>query len=158
MMKKWFYASDYNASKMVPATLESALADVADIGRELAQYGGKLGDFAYSIDKIDHMAPQALRAQCSILAWNLVIGKLSDEDVATVKAALKEACAGDAYAVKELAGRFMSCIKRIRVVRAIGRHPRADRFTTLCEALERGKFTAAQWAFAQKLAAEAPTE
>ena len=62
-MKKWFYASDYNASKMVPATLESALADVADIGRELTRFGGRLGDFAASIDKIDHGEPQALRAR-----------------------------------------------------------------------------------------------
>jgi hypothetical protein len=157
-MKKWFYGDEYNASKMAPATLDSALADVAEIGRELATYGGKLGEFAYSIDKIDHMAPQQLRAQCSILAWNVVIGKLSDEDVATVTKALKEACAADAYAVKELAGRFASGVKRVKVLRAIGRHPRAARFTTLCEAIEKGRFTASQWALAQKIAAEAPVE
>jgi hypothetical protein len=92
------------------------------------------------------------------MAWNVVVGKLSDEDVATVTKALKEVCAADAYAVKELAGRFASGVKRVKVLRAIGRHPRAARFSTLCEAIEKGRFTASQWALAQKIAAEAPVE
>lgn len=153
-MKKWFYASDYNESKSVPATKESALADVADIGRELARYGGRLGDFAGSLEKIDQMEAQGLRAQCSILAWNVVLGDLSEEVITEVKDALKAVCANDPYAVKELAGRFGSGVKRIRVLIALAHHPRAARFSSLREAIERGRFTANQWALAQKLAAE----
>ncbi len=153
-MKPAYYADDFNRSKMVPATLESALAHVGEMAAELARYGGRLCDFAFSMDAIDRWPAEALRTQSAVLAWNVVVGALSDQDVAAVHAAFVSACAGDEYAAKELAGRFMTGVRRVRVLRAIGQHPRGDRFSTLCEAIERGKFTAAQWALAQKLAAE----
>jgi hypothetical protein len=68
---------------------------------------------------------------------------------------LEVATQGDEWAAKEVAGRFPSAVRRLRLVAEIGQHPRANKFRTLVDALVRGKYTKAQLALAQKLAAEA---
>ena len=153
-MKPWFYYGDFESSKK-PATLDEALVDVCDIAAELAPYAGNLGGFAYSLDKLDNLAAQALRAQMALLAWGVVLGDLTENETAQVHAALAFVCSGDEYAAEEIAGRFLSMVRRIRVVRALGRHPRAERFRSLADAIGRGRFTRAQWDLAKKIAAEA---
>lgn len=153
-MKPWFYSHQFNASKMIPATLDSALVDVCDIAHELTSYRGRLGDFAFSTDSLDRGHAEALRKQIAILAWNVVVGDMTDNEIAQVHAALAHVCSADEYAAKELAGRFLSSVRRVRVLRAIGQHPRANRFDSLTDAIEKGRHTKAQWAFALRLAAE----
>ena len=157
-MRTCFYADDFNREKMVPATLESALVDVADIAAEVSRYGGNLATFAYSIDAVDHVGPEGLRNCLRLMSWNVAVGNLSDNEIAQIHAALAFVCSGDEWAAEKIAGAFKRTVRRVQVLRAIGRHRRASQFYTLCEAIERGRFTAKQWAFALKLAAEAPPE
>lgn len=133
-------------------TLNDALVDVADIAYELTRYSGKLGEFAYSPERLDQWHAEDVRGRATKIAK--VVAAMSDHDVEAVHMALTFVCAVDEYAAKEIAGRFMSAVKRLRVLRAIGSHPRALRFSDLCEAIEKGRYTKAQWDLAQKLAAE----
>jgi hypothetical protein len=83
-----------------------------------------------------------------------VSGDLSNNEVAQVHAALEFVCSKDDYAAKEVAGRFLSAVRRVRAIRAIMAHPRGHRFYELRCAIEKGRFTKAQWALAVKLAGE----
>lgn len=156
-MRTAFYADDFNRLKMVPATLESALTDVADIAAEIKRYSGNLASFAHSTDFVDQVGPDSIRNCLRLVCWNVAIG-LTDDETSQVHAALAAACAGDEWAAEMIAGAFKRTVRRVQVLRAIARHPRAAKFYTLCEAIEKGRFTKAQWAFALKLAAEAPAE
>jgi hypothetical protein len=125
----------------------------AELAAEIARYGGNLQTFADSPDALDRAAPAALRRQAAALA-ELVAGQA--DDVAEAAAvALDAACSGDAYARRELAGRFRSAVRRLRVAAAIERHPRAAQFVGLRSAVLRGRCTSAQWQLACALAKEA---
>ncbi|XXX79206.1 hypothetical protein WMF30_10570 [Sorangium sp. So ce134] len=127
------------------------LTEIAD---DVPRYGGRLEVFASSIDWIDRAWPEALRRRAAEIAQ--LVGPASDELVERTWLALACACTGDAYAEREIAGRFRSGVRRLRVIAAIERHPKRDRHGALVAALERGRFTAEQWARAQRLANEAP--
>ena len=157
-MRTCYYADDFARLKKEPATLESALTDVADIAAELAAYGGNLGNFAHSIDQIDQVHAEAFTNCLKLMTWNVVMGNLSDNEVAQIRAALDFVCSGDEWAKDRIAGQFPRMVRRAQVLRAIARHPRAAKFYTLCEAIEKGRFTKAQWTFALTLAKEAPAE
>lgn len=133
--------------------LETALIDVCDIAYSLTAYPNGLSEFAFSPDLPDRWHAEAVRNAAKKIAAN--VAPLSDAEVAQVHAALEFVCAGDEYAAKEVAGRFLSAVRRLRVVTAIKKHPRAGKFATLVAAIERGKFTPSQWDFARTLAAEA---
>lgn len=153
-MKTAYYGDDFRRLANEPATLESALTDVCDIAYELTRFPQGLAGFAYSMEQLDQWQAQAFRTASAILAHNVVVGGLSDNEIAQVHAALAYVCSGDEYAAKEIAGRFLSAVRRIKVLRAIGRHPRGGKFYTLTEAIEKGRFTKAQWQLAVKLASE----
>lgn len=154
-MKRAFYSGDYQAIISKGITLDEALTDVADIAHELTRFPRGLSEFAYSMDEIDKWEAQAFRTAMGILAHQCIRGELSDNEIAQVHAALAFVCSGDEYASKEVAGRFMSFVRRTKVLAAIARHPRAGKFYTLTEAIGRGRFTKAQWTLAVKLASEA---
>lgn len=138
---------------MTDATQIDVLAALTHIAREIASYGCNLGSFAYSRDEIDVWHAEALRDRCRALAKLVAMDvELADR----TGMALSFACSADPYAAKELAGRFKSLCARIRLTTAIRRHPSAARFATLISAIESGKFTTNQLAFAKTLAAEAP--
>lgn len=153
-MKTAFFSGDFQKASREPATLESALVHVADIAAELERYGGKLNEFAYSMERLDQWAAEAFRNSTSILAYNVVAGGLSNNEVAQVHAALEFVCSKDDYAAKQVAPWFLPAVRRVRAIRAIMSHPRGDRFYELRCAIEKGKFTKAQWALAVKLAGE----
>lgn len=130
-----------------------ALAEVADMGKEIASYGGRLASWAYSVDAIDRFPAEAFRRRASRLSQ--AMAPFTDSEVDEIARALEGACAGDEYAKAEIAGRFRSGVRRARLATAVRRHPRAARFSTLIEAIERGRYTKAQWTLAQRLATEA---
>ena len=132
----------------------SAWELLTEIAAEVPRYGGRLEAFASSIDWIDRAWPEALRRRAAEFAQLVALG--SDELVERTWLALAFACAGDAYAEREIAGRFRSGVRRLRVLEALERHPKRDRHGALVRALERGRFTREQWARAQRLASEAP--
>ncbi len=136
---------------MNDATCPEVLIALTTIANEIAAYRGGLEGWAYSPDLVDRMAAEGLRIRCRDLAKVVA----HDLDLAERTAvALAWACMGDAYAVKELAGRFRSACARVRLVSAIGKHPRAGQFVTLVKAIDSGKFTRPQLDLARKLAAE----
>lgn len=134
-------------------TLTEALAAVAHMAEELRRYPGGLGGFAYSTETLDQWHAEAFRKLGTDIARG--VHGLPDAEVTQVHEAMVAVCASDEYAAKEVAGRFLGAVRRLRVLAKIARHPRAWKFGTLVRALERGRFTKAQWAFAQRLAAEA---
>lgn len=135
------------------ATETAALEILTHIAREVPRYGGRLSDFAYSIDAIDKIAPEALRRDAMDLAK--LVASASDELVERTRVALFWACQGDDYARKEIAGRFRSGVERLQLIHWIERHPRAGRFGSLMSALAGKRFTKAQLDLGRKLAAEA---
>lgn len=136
---------------MNTATRTQALEALTTIAREIAAYGGKLGSWAYSPDRADQWSASALRDRCKALA------KLVAHDVELAErahVALAWACMGDAYAVKELAGRFRSACARVRLAAAVRQHPRAGSFGTLLSCIDSGRLSMAQLELARKLEAE----
>lgn len=157
-MRTAFYADDFNRLKMVPATLESALTDVADIAAEIKCYSGNLASFAHSTDLVDQVGPDTILNCFKLMTWNIAVSSLGETEIEKIRGALIAACAGDQWARNRIEGQFDKVLRRVRVLRAIARHPRAAKFYTLCEAIEKGRFTKAQWTFALTLAKEAPAE
>jgi hypothetical protein len=153
-MKTAFYSSDFQALRNNVITLDEAMTDVADIAYELLRFPTGLAGFAYSDEKIDQWHAEAFRNSMMILAHQCLASGFSDNEIAQVHAALAFVCSVDEYAAKEVAGRFMSLVRRLKVLSAIARHPRANRFYTLTDAIGRGKHTKAQWTLALKLASE----
>ncbi|WP_438029072.1 hypothetical protein [Sorangium sp. So ce233] len=127
---------------------------LTEIAAEVPRYGGRLEAFACSVDWIDRAWPEALRRRAAELAQ--LVAPAPDELVERACLALAFACAGDSYAEREIAGRFRSGVRRLRVLDALERHPKRSRHGALVRALERGRFTAEQWKLAQRLANEAP--
>ena len=154
-MQRAFYGDDFRALAATAITLEEAFVDVADIAYELLRFPRGLAQFAYSMDEPDRWHAEAFRNACAVLAHQCVTSGFSDNEIAQVHAALAFVCSTDEYASKEVAGRFLSAVRRVRVLRAVNRHPRSGRFETLKIALEKGRYTKAQWALALKLANEA---
>lgn len=136
------------------AATKSAADLLAEISYDVRRMGGNGAGFAYSMDAIDHTIPHVIRRDAMTLARAVAVA--GDEEL-TVRAhvALCWACQGDDWAEKEVAGRFLSAVRRVLVLRAIAKHPRADRFYTLRSAIERGRFSKAQWQLACRLAKEA---
>lgn len=137
---------------MATMTKADALALVATMASEVAAYGGKLESWAYSMEALDRWPAQALRDTMGKIAKGLV--GASEVDVAEVHVEMTIACAGDAWAAREVAGRFMSAHRRCLLVGQIRRHPRAHQFQTLVEALNRGRYSKSQFELARKLAGE----
>ena len=131
-----------------PSSLTEALKFIA---QEVPRFGGNLRSFAYSTDTPDRIVPVALRERAATVAK-----AVAGDSVATaaVHAILVALCAGDEWATGEVAGKFLSACRRIVLCRKIEKHPRAAKFSTLMEALWRGRFTQKQLELAQKLAAE----
>ena len=128
-----------------------ALESLTTIARELSAYGGRLGSWAYSSERVDQWDAEAMRGRCKALA--LLVAH--DVELAErTRVALTWACQGDAYAVKELAGRFRNACARVRLAAAVRRHPRADRFGTLLSCIDSGRLSMAQLELAKKLEAE----
>ncbi len=157
-MKTAFYGSDFRSLRDNVITLDEAMTDVCDIAYKLTAYPTGLAGFAYSMDKPDQWHAEAFRSSMAILAHQCLASGFSDNEIAQVHAALAFVCSGDEYAAKEVAGRFMSLVRRLKVLGAIARHPGASRFYTLTDAIGRGKYTKAQWALALKLASEVEYE
>lgn len=128
---------------------------IAAIATSIRRCNPSCGAFAHSFDYADRIVAEAIRNRARKLAHELVDSGADDETVATTHAALKAACKGDFWAEKEVAGRFLSAVERLRLCRAISHHPRARRFESLVNALARGRFTRKQLAFARRLAKEA---
>lgn len=135
------------------ATLETVLSSLLAIQNEIASVRPNLAAFAYSPDLLDRWVAEGVRARALGLAK--LVCELSDEQVERVSVCLFWVCSGDVYATAEVAGRFMSAVRRLRLAAAIRRHPRAFNFGSLVSAIERGKYTKAQYALASKLAKEA---
>lgn len=154
-MKTAFYGDDFRKLSETSIALDEAFVDVCDVAAELERYRGKLGSWAYSMERFDQIDAERFRVACTILAHQCVSSGFSQNEIAQVHAALAFVCSGDEYATKEVAGRFLSGVRRVKVLRAIGRHPRRARFETLTIALEKGRYTRAQWDLAVKLAMEA---
>ena len=130
-----------------------ALDTLTTIARELAGYRGRLGEWARSAEQMDQWAAAALRERCKGLA--LLVAH--DVELAErTNVALAWACQGDAYARKELAGRFGNACARVRLAAAVRRHPRAEHFRTLLSCINSGRLSMAQLELAKKLAAEVP--
>lgn len=125
---------------------------IETIATLIAKHGGNLSAFAYSIDMVDRIGPMAIRERAAELARLCI--DLGDDDVRAVKMRLVEACGDDEWALSEVAKRFTSAVVRLRLVRDINRHPRADRFVSLVRALKRGRYSRKQLAFAKRLANE----
>lgn len=143
-MSQWPYYLDMDNA--------SAQTVVAEIGKDIAGYGGRMDAFAFSPDAIDKFGPEATRRRATELAK--AIATWSDAEVEVVAASLDAACTADPYATKEIAGRFRSAVKRVRLVAKVERHPRAAHFRSLVDAVSRGRFTQPQWDLAVKLASE----
>lgn len=154
-MKRAFYGDDFRALASTAITLDEAFTDVADMAYELQRYPTGLAGFAYSMETLDQWEAERFRNAAMILAHQCVTSEFSENEIAQVHAALAFVCSKDEYAAKEVAGRFLSAVRRVRVLRAIQRHPRSGRFETLKIALEKGRYTKAQWVLAVKLAGEA---
>lgn len=137
---------------MATMTKADALAAVAVIADEIRSLVGPLSSWAYSPDALDRLAAAGLRDRVHNLAIGLI--GLPAEDVETVAVALDAVCAHDEYARDELAGRLRSAVRRLELVERMRRHPRADRFYTLVQAVSRGKATGKQMDLARKLAGE----
>ena len=120
------------------------------IASEVPRYRGDLATFAGSSESLDRMGPESLRADCATIA-RLVVDE-PDDVIAWHHAALAWACQGDAWALAEVAGRFMSAVRRIRLAAKVRAHS-GFRYYALAEAIIRARHTARQWAFATKLAA-----
>lgn len=133
-------------------TITEALAAVAHMATELRRYPHGLGTFAYSNETLDQWHAEAFRKLSTDIARGAF--ELPDAEVAQIHEAMVAVCACDEYAAKEVAGRFLGAVKRLRVLAKIARHPRAWKFGNLVAAIEKGRFTKEQWAFAQRLAAE----
>jgi hypothetical protein len=140
---------------MQTTTEAQAMEILTYIAGEVPRYGGNLWSFANSIDRLDQWAASGLRARMGTLC-ELVYRDA--ELLERTHVALCFACMGDDYAEKEVAGRFLSLARRITMIDAIKRHPRANYFWNLIDALQRGKFSKEQLGLARKLAAEAPPE
>lgn len=121
------------------------------IASEVPRYRGDLATFAGSSESLDRMGPESLRADCATIA-RLVVDEPA-EVIAWHHAALAWACQGDTWALAEVAGRFMSAVRRIRLAAKVRAHS-GFRYYDLAEAIIRARYTAKQWAFAKKLAAE----
>jgi hypothetical protein len=133
------------------STVDRATEMVLAIAERVASLGGNGPSFLRSIDALDHIPLEDIRA----LTWklgDLVLGDAEMEERAYV--ALVLACGADPWAQAEVAGRFRSYLRRSAVLRALARHPRREKFSTLTRAIARGRFTQAQWTLAKKLAAE----
>lgn len=121
---------------------------------EIAAYKGNLGSFAYSIDTLDTWHAEAVRDDAKRLA--LAVAARDDDDLAQrAFLALSWICVGDEYCEKEVAPPFRRFVARLRLAAWIRRHPRADRFGSLAETVERGKHTKKQHELAKKIAGEA---
>jgi hypothetical protein len=129
--------------------LEALLTTLAAL---VATYRGNLAAFANSVDALDRYAPAAVRDAAKDVAR--AVACESAEVVAAAAAGVATACAGDEWARAEVAGRFLSAVKRLQLVTTIKRHPRAGRFSTLVSAIESGRFSKAQYKLATELAAE----
>jgi len=153
-MKTPLTSTDFALAAAQPLTLADALVDVADIAARLARYDGRLGDWAGSIDAVDHWVVDGFRTAVKLLAAR-VARFLAPSEATVVGWALDHVCAGDAYATRELAGRFASAVARNRMVRAIEARLDAPRWGKLCEALRRGSASSKQMDLARDLVAEA---
>lgn len=131
----------------IEATLES-LNYLAD---QVPTYGGRLEDFAASMDSLDTLGPRCMRDRVVDIAK--LVAHETDDVVAWHHVAISWACQGDAWAVREVAGRFMSAVRRLRLAWKVRAHS-GCKFWDLAEAIVRARYTAKQWAFAKKLAAE----
>lgn len=98
------------------ATETKALEILTWINTELPAFKGNLQSFAYSIDTADVLWALAFRERVSDLA--LLVYR--DVDLACrCDLALAWACRNDKYAAAEVAGRFASAVKRIRIAQGI---------------------------------------
>lgn len=136
----------------ITMTTQSTTDQIANIAAAIARCSPNVGTFAQSLDEIDRMVAGAIRRRAVELAESLV--GASSEDIDAAHAALVVACSGDMWATAQIAKRFRSALLRFELVRAISRHPRAVRFSSLTEAISRGRYTRKQLAFAKRLAAE----
>jgi len=128
-----------------------ALDILTTIQGDVRSLVGGMQAFAYSFDEPDRWMAEAVRRKATSLA------KLVAHDpalVARCRIALYWACSGDDYGTREVAGRFAGACERIRIVAAIGRHPRAEKFGGLVRALSGKTYTKAQIELGRKLAAE----
>ena len=153
-MKTPHTATDFARAASQPFTLADALTDVADLAAEIARYGGRLEDWVASIDAIDRWVPEGFRTSVKLLAAR-VARFLTPSEAVVVGWALDHVCAGDAYATRELAGRFASAVARNRMVHVIRARRDAARWVTLCEAVARGNATIKQMNLARDLVSEA---
>lgn len=129
-------------------------ASLTEVTKELAtipNYGGGLASWAWSSDRIDTWIPEAIRAAARRLAHLVVEGELAEENAYL---GLAWICQGDEWAESEVSARFKSAVRRFTLIGKIRRHPRADKFASLIEAVGRGRATKPQMALAAKLAAE----
>jgi len=126
---------------------------LTDFAAELARYSGNLDAWATSFEDMDRWLAQGMRNRGKALA--LATFTRDAADLERIAIAFHWACMGDAWATKEIAGRYLSACRRLALYTAIERHPRARKFASLVSALRSGKFTAKQLAFAKTLAAEA---
>lgn len=127
------------------------IAQVSELGKLVRKYGGNMSGFVYSPDEIDRWGALNLRTRAAGIAKEAA--KLSDDDAERVTAAMVRACAGDEYAEKEIAGRFANAILRCRMIARIESKGLTQKFWSLVNAVERGRATKKQMAFAARLAA-----
>ena len=132
----------------------STADQIAHIATSIERCSPNCGAFAYSVDMADKIVASAIRRRAMELAISLVGAPTEELEAAT--AALADACEGDRWAAAEVSARFPRALLRAELVAAIRRHPRARKFSSLAEAISRGRYTGKQLAFAKRLAAEAP--
>lgn len=114
-----------------------AIEILTRIALDVPTYRGKMAEFAYSTESLDRFGVETLRLWTTDLAK--LVAHEGDELVERTNVALRMACAGDEFAEKEIAGRFMSAVKRLRNIKILAAHPRAGRFYDLIDRYRAGK-------------------
>jgi hypothetical protein len=136
---------------------DQIVADLAHVAYLVSSYGGRMSEFTPDAlglmwDPLDSTAHQEARARMGNIA--LVVATDSGAE-AVAGWMLAWACRGDAWALKEVAGRFHSACARVRLAVKIGRRRDAGRWESLVRAVMRGKASPKQMDLARKLAGEA---